>query len=78
MREGLSRYIPYLDLVPTKGKSSGCFCLPPLPTYLHLVTTFQSVWPDGQIVFQYLAILDNENLPKGIKVVSKWLQNFSK
>ena len=36
------------------------------------------VWPDGQIVFQNLAIYNNEKLSKRIKIVPKWVQHFNK
>ena len=32
----------------------------------------------AKLVFQYLAIYNNENLPKIIQIVSKWLHNFAK
>ena len=32
----------------------------------------------AKLVFQYLAIHNNENLPKSIQIVPKWAHNFAK
>ena len=36
-----------------------------------------SVWPDGKIIFQYLATHSNENLPNTIKFLPKEFQNYA-
>ena len=33
---------------------------------------------EAKLVFQYLAIYINENLPKIIQIVLKWVHNFAK
>ena len=35
-----------------------------------------AVGPDDQLCFQYLAINSDENLPKSIHIVPKWVKNF--
>ena len=37
-----------------------------------------TVWPDGRIIFQYLAIYGNENLCNNINIMPKLFQNFAK
>ena len=43
-----------------------------------IVHKIHFVWHDGQIVFQHLAIYNNENLPKSIQIIPKWVHNFAK
>ena len=46
----------------------------------HLAATWlqSPVWPGDQIVFLYLSVYRNENLPQCIKIVTKGVQNFAK
>ena len=45
--------------------------------YLPTKNKWHAVWPDGYKTIQYLAIYNNDNLPRSIKM-PKLLQKFAK
>ena len=48
------------------------------PNLFFITSPWRARWPDAPMFFQYLAIYNDEFLPKSIQKIPKWVHNFTK